>query len=118
MGQAVSDGSLVLRTSGFLLENINYKFTRESQLTTTNGTLTKREQFLEGLQRSLSASERLERCSSHHPEYAWPPSGMVSHADPVPGYTHVDTTKDERGASLNVVVILTEHGCMCHVIPL
>ena len=118
LGQAVSDGSLVLRTSGFLLENINYKVTRESQDTTATGAVTKREQFLEGLDRSIGASERLERSSSHHPTYAWPPLGMVSRAYPVPGYTHVDTTKDERGASLNVVVILTEHGCMYHAIPL
>ena len=108
----------MLHTSGFLLENINYKVTRESQPTSANGALTKREQLFEGMQRSLSASERLERCSSANPQYAWPPSGMVSRADPVPGYTHVDTTGDERGASLNVVVILTEHRCTYSAIPL
>ena len=123
LGEAVSDGRCALRVSGFLIENINYKITRPGQTTrrssgntlsgtrSSNGvTGTTREEAVKSGVRGKGPTERLEHASGWHPMYVWPHIGMLSAEQPVPGYTHVDTNLDERGASLNVVVTLTTHG--------
>ena len=123
LGQAVGAQRCALRVSGFLLENINYKATRPGQSTrrslahtrvspdASNGIIgTVREKAVKKGVRQKGPVERLEHASGGHPNYVWPRSGMTSDEQPVPGYTHVDTELDERGASLNVVVTLTSHG--------
>ena len=109
LGECVIDGTYALRTAGFLIENTARKVLRTSDPRYETG-MTEREKWIQANHRAIGGTAALEHRTGRHAKYAWPKTGMVRPNVSPPGYLHVDNGGDERAASLNVVIILTECG--------